>query len=61
VRIPLNESPLRYKVDYAAAGFAGLPEGEYLITLTEFGVSLAWRQQSHATWSPPIAAVDVTQ
>ena len=60
MRIPLNGSPLVFKVDAEHAAYAGLPEGMYLIRMGEFGVSLSWKLKEADTWLPPALATDVT-
>ena len=60
MRIPLNGSPLVFKVDAEHAALAGLPEGNYLIRVTEFGVSLSWKLEDRHTWCPPALATDVS-
>ena len=42
MRIPLNGSPLVFKVDAEHAAYAGLPEGMYVIRLGVFGVFVSW-------------------
>jgi hypothetical protein len=59
MRIATNDSPVRYYLDEAAAARLGLRGVEALFTITEFGVSFAWRENAADTWSAPIAMVEV--
>lgn len=60
MRPALNDAPLRHLLDRDAANHIGL-DIEVLITQTEFGVSLAWREDKSDTWSAPIALLEVPQ
>lgn len=59
MRIALNDAPVRYHLDSAAAAHLGLDNFEALFTATEFGISFAWREGPADSWSPPIAMVEV--
>jgi hypothetical protein len=60
MRIALNDSPVRYHLDANAASQVGA-DFECLFTITEFGVSFAWREHASDSWSKPIAMVEVAQ
>jgi hypothetical protein len=60
MRIATNDAPVRYLLDEAAAAYVGL-DIELLVTQTEFGVSVAWRENKSDTWSAPIALVEVAR
>ena len=58
MRIPTNDYPSRWVLDDEAASHLGL-DVNVLITQTEFGMSLAWRENARDTWSAPIALLEV--
>ena len=59
MRLTSDDAPAIYKG--TADLDSWLPGGEYLISITEFGVHLAWRESAHETWSPPLVMKDVTR
>ena len=48
----------RWVLDDESASHLGL-DVNVLITQTEFGMSLAWRENARDTWSAPIALLEV--
>lgn len=60
MRIPLNDAPWVFKVDADAMERAGYGRQEALVRVTEFGVTVALRDQPSDTWGSPAIATDVT-
>lgn len=56
---PESSAPGPQPATYVVDGGMYLPEGQFLITVAEDGVTLAWRgDENHSTiWMPPVDAV----
>lgn len=58
-RVVLNDSPEVWLIDNRDLDSA-IPYGQYLIRRSEFGLSVAWREEPYDTWSPPLHGKGVT-
>jgi hypothetical protein len=53
VRPATNAEPNRWLVDFETCAALGI-EGQLLVTELEFGMTIAYREHSHATWGVPM-------
>ena len=55
MRPATNDSPNQWLADYRTCStLLGVP-GQLLVVELEFGMTISWREHSHATWSRPFA------